>query len=73
MNFYPVVEWGEAPAEVNEAICQYCQEADLHPHNGTYIGYAVDGEGFPTGPVEAWLYALGIRPEHGKALIHFDY
>ena len=71
---YPVVELVSMPKDVNEAICNHCIERDLHPHNGTYIDYDVSYE-FPNSnsSIDMWLYSVGVRQEHDKVLIHFDY
>jgi hypothetical protein len=74
LSMYPIVELVSTPENVNEEICNYCREKDLHPHNGTYIDYNVSYE-FPNSnsPIDMWLYSVGIRQEHEKVLIHFDY
>lgn len=69
---YPVVEYVVMPKEVQDAVRAYCIEQDLHPHNGTYIDFAVD-EPNPDSAVLCYLYLVGVVPEHEKVLIHFDY
>ena len=71
---YPIVELVSMSKDVNEAICNYCREQDLHPHNGTYIDYDVS-YAFPNSNsvIDCWLVTMGITTEHGKVLIHFDY
>lgn len=75
ISSYPVIEMRDIPDNIYEMIRQYCIESDLHPSNRTYIDYNVSDmmDYINNSELFKWLYSIGIRDDHVKVLIHFDY